>query len=408
MGELDPKKKKPRRKYQSYVFYDDKGKLYAKVQVRQPTGKYKTIKKRAVNLTHVKQIAAEIQAEYADRGTAYLDGSKMTFGDLAEWYKAEFVIAPVYVDGARAEGMATWKGEEKKIDRIVAELGTKLLNDIDDDVLRHFRRKRLKTVGIATANRDMETIRAMMRKAVKKKWKKDAIDFEGLIDKSLEPRRTVTVTDAEIERVLAESRGMMKSPRLYALILTLYDGGARPSEIYPVGDYRADYSIPGEGKYVPLRWRDVMRDGEIVDVTIITSTKGKRIKKRFMAVSNRMADAYRDLWRFLLSSKNVTPEHAADLDNLIFPHRTYQSAWEVVRKAANLDCVRLRDLRRDWVTRMAKDGLSDRLAQRGAGHEQMQQTFEYTEFDMAAALQVKELLDRRSTPRTVIESDAVN
>ena len=99
-----------------------------------------------------------------------------------------------------------------------------------------------------------------------------------------------------------------------------------------------------------------------------------------------------ELWKFLQTSKTI-PEHSAHLDNLAFPHTAFQSAWEVVSARAGVPDLRLRDLRRDWVTRLAKLGYSDRLAQRGAGHQQMQMTFGYTEFDMEAALQAKAVLD---------------
>lgn len=105
-----------------------------------------------------------------------------------------------------------------------------------------------------------------------------------------------------------------------------------------------------------------------------------------------MKVAFLELWNFLLKSKTI-PAHAAALDNLVFPHTSYQGGWNVVRTKAGLPSLRLRDLRRDWVTRLAREGFSDKLAQHGAGHKTMQMSYEYTVFDREAALQAKALLD---------------
>jgi integrase len=94
-----------------------------------------------------------------------------------------------------------------------------------------------------------------------------------------------------------------------------------------------------------------------------------------------------------LQNSKTIPEHSADLNNLIFPHKTFQTGWEIVRAKAGVPHLRLRDLRRDWVTRLARLGFSDKLAQRAAGHKQIQVNFDYTEFDQAAALQAKALID---------------
>lgn len=388
-----PKKSKRRRRYGSFAWTDKKtGSLYARVRLTQADGTVKTIYKRADNMKHAQQLAEEIKNEHDSRGQAFIDGRTMNFRSLAEWYKKEFVVPPLYVDGQKTEGMRSWEHERSKIDRIVEELGDRPITDIDDSDFRKFRRERLKSVKISTANRDFETIRAMFRKAKKKKWVKEVPDFEGFIEKSLERRRTVTVTAKQEEAVIRESRKLLKTtaPRLYALIVSLRDSGARPNELYPVNDYGKQ-----RAKYEPIRWRDVFDDkGVIRDLTRLVSFKGKIREERLAVVTERMKKAFVELWEFLLQSKNVTPDHAAHLDNLVFPHTSYKKSWATVRSAAGVPDLRLRDLRRDWVTRLGRLGYSDKLAQRGAGHKKIQTSFEYTEFDEAAALQAKSLLDQ--------------
>lgn len=380
------------RRKAGFVWTDKKtGHIYARVQIRESNGKIKSVYKRALNPTHAEQLANEILEENENRGQGYLDGRNMRFTKLADWYKTEFVIPPVYIDGKKVEGMRTWESERAKIDRIVAELGYEFINEIDEAVFRKYRRKRLKTVSVTTVNRDFETIRAMFRRAKKKKWIKEVPDFEDFIDKSFERRRTVTVTDLQEKEIIKESRKVLRTtaPRLYALIVSLRDSGARPNELYPVNDHSKEKT-----KYEPIRWRDLFDEtGEIRKITRLVSFKGKVIETRLAVVSERMKLAFLELWKFLKQSKNVTPDHAAHLDNLVFPYTTFKKSWDIVRTAAGLPDLRLRDLRRDWVTRLGRLGYSDKLAQRGAGHKKMQTSFEYTEFDEAAALQAKALID---------------
>ncbi|MGE3384997.1 MAG: tyrosine-type recombinase/integrase [Pyrinomonadaceae bacterium] len=385
-------KPRKRRRYGSFAWTDKKtGRLYARVRLTQADGTVKTFYRLATSVKHAEQLADEIKAEHECRGQAFIDGRSMTFAHLAEWYKREFVIAPVYVDGQKTEGMRTWESERAKIDRIVTELGELLIGEMDETDFRHFRRNRLKSVKIATANRDFETIRAMFRKAKKKKWIREIPDFEGFIEKSLEKRRTVTLTTKQESDLLREARKIRESsaPRLYALIISLRDSGARPNELYPVNDYSES-----KDKYDPLRWRDVFdENGRIRDLTRLVSFKGKMREERIAVITDRMKRALLELWTFLQQSKNVTPDHSASLENLVFPHTSFKKSWDLVRTAANVPGLRLRDLRRDWVTRLGRLGYSDKLAQRGAGHKKIQTSFEYTEFDEAAALQAKSLLD---------------
>ena len=381
------------RRKAGYVWTDKKtGHLYARVQLRDSHGKVNQIYKRALNPTHAEQLASEILEESDARGQGYLEGRSMTFRKLADWYKKEYVIPPVYSDGKKVEGMRTWESERLKIDRIAAELGRELISDMDETIFRKYKLKRLKSVSITTVNRDFESVRAMFRKAKKKKWIKEVPDFDGFIDKSLENRRTVTVTNIEEKKILREARKLIttSAPRLYALIIALRDSGARPNELYPVNDYSEDKS-----KYEPIRWRDLFdKKGQFRNITRLVSYKGKLREERLAVITERMKKAFLELWRFLEHSKNVTPANAARLDNMVFPHTTYKKSWDIVRTAAGYPDLRLRDLRRDWVTRLSRLGYSDKLAQRGAGHKKMQTSFEYTEFDEAAALQAKLLLDR--------------
>ena len=136
----DSPKKKKRKRYGSYAWKSPSGYLYARVFIKNDDGTVKPIYRRAENITHAEQIGEELKREFENRGQAFIDGRKMTFGELAEWYKKEFVTQPVYLNGVKIEGMRTWANEQNKIDRIVKAIGKKvLISEIDDSTFRILR-----------------------------------------------------------------------------------------------------------------------------------------------------------------------------------------------------------------------------------------------------------------------------
>ena len=375
---------KKRRRHGSNYWIDPKTNLgYARVIIPQPGGKNKQITRRAKNATHAQQIADEIRAEYDERGESYLTGKNLAFSQLADWYEKEFLVPPRYVDGRKIAGLRTFENEKNKLNRLRLSFGKILISEITQDVLRRYKIKRIDAkVSIATVNRDFELLRAMFRKAVRRKWLKESpFDYgEKLIEKSLESRRKITLTDKQEKLILAEAKKIKRS-RLYYLLLALLDTGARPSELYPVNESNEDTEITFE----PVRWCDFFEHNS--EVIQLVSYKGKERKIRLAPVTERLKNALLELWESMDEDKK-NPE------DRIFPSASYKTAWRRVRSGLELDSLRLRDLRRNFRTRLGKMGFSDDLTQRLLGHEQRQMTYHYAEADLEAVKQAKRLLDQ--------------
>ncbi len=344
--------------------------------------------RRADNAIHAQQLADEIRAEYADRGQSYLTGRNQTFDNLADWYEKEFLIPPRYLNGQKIAGLRTFENEKNKLTRLRLSFGKVLVSEVGYDALHAYKLKRLDTgVAIATVNRDFELLRTMFRKAVRRKWLKESpFDFgERLIEKSLEPRRTITLTYKDEKLILDEAKKIKRS-RLYYLLLALLDTGARPSELYPVNESNEDTEI----KFEPVRWSDFFEHN--FEMVQLVSYKGKERKVRFAPVTERLKVGLLELWASLKEEKR-------NLNDRIFPSASYKTAWnktawKTVRTELKIEDLRLRDLRRNFRTRMGKLGFSDNLTQRLMGHEHLQMTFDYTEADIEAVQQAKQLLDK--------------
>ena len=118
--------------------------------------------------------------------------------------------------------------------------------------MEKFKNKRKKIDGVKTAtiNRDLQLLRAMFGKAVKKGWLEESpfLRAENLSRTSLEARRTVTTSRAEENSVLEAAKNS-GNIYLYPLVLALRDTGARPSELYPYAAYGLDLeTLPGKIK----------------------------------------------------------------------------------------------------------------------------------------------------------------
>lgn len=177
-----------------------------------------------------------------------------------------------------------------------------------------------------------------------------------------------------------EEAKKLKHSRLYYLLLALLDTGARPSELYPVNESNEDTEITFE----PVRWCDFFKYNFLM--VELVSYKGKERKVRLAPVTERLKNGLLELWESLKEEKK-------NLNDRIFPSASYKTAWRTVRSELKIEGLRLRDLRRNFRTRLGKLGYSDNLAQRIMGHEHLQMTFDYTEADIEAVLQAKKLLD---------------
>lgn len=365
-----------RKRYKSYSWTHPKTKkLYARVQIKQPDGSIKTYLKPALNKTHVEQLANEMLADYAVRKSGFLEGEVLTFSSFADWYMEHHSIPPQYSeDGTKIAGIRTYQTEKRRIEKMKTYFGEILLKNINEDVLHRYKLKREKElVSPATINRDLEILRAMFGKAVRRRWlKENPFDFgEKLIEKSRERKREIVLTESQENSILAAAKQSEKSHIYYAL-LCLMDTGARPSEIYDASTEKAE----------PVKWKDFF-DYDFKAVKL-TSYKGKQIKIRFVPVSFRLKNAMLEFWKSL---------SVQDLNSQIFEIKSFKTAWKTVLKKAELENIRIRDLRRSFSTRLANLGIENDVRQRILGHEQAQTTFDYTAANLETALKIGERMN---------------
>lgn len=304
-------RKKPRARYGDYCEIID-GALYASVNIPLGNGKYRKKRKRVENTIEARQWALATLYGKVD--------PNQTFSELVKWYKAEFLIPPVYQKGKRVDGVRTYQRSRTAADRLVRYFGNFKLDDITVDVLRRYKRERLQKVSITAVNRDFALMRTMFRRAVNRKWlKENPFDHsEGLIEVSLEPKGRAPITHRTAKRLLARSR-KSEQPLLHYLLLVLAHTGARPSEVFPYDAKQGD-GILRE----PLIWQRVLQH-DFKAVTLV-SYKGRVREERIVPASEQLERGLRAL------HERTGPNP----DDLLFPFSSCKRAWATLCRSVGV------------------------------------------------------------------------
>jgi integrase len=317
-----PKKKA---RYGDYCEIID-GKLYASVNLPLGGGKYKKKRKLVENKTEARNWAL---AELAKYKSGEQPTEKMKFSDLAAWYKTEFLIAPFYKDGKKMHGLRTFKRQQVILERLEKTFGFYLLDKLTVDVLRRYKRERLKTVSITPINREFALMRTMLKKAKARKWiKENPFDLgENLIEIALEGDRQIRLDTRTAKRLVARAR-KSEQPLLFYLVLVAMHTGARPSELMPFEAYKEDLMLRE-----PLTWKNIL-EFDFKAVRLI-SYKGRAKKERIVPASDELEKGLRQMF----------DQYKPNENDLLFPVRNFKRSWKTLTRSVGCEGIWLRDFR---------------------------------------------------------------
>lgn len=316
-------------------------------------------------------------------------GERMTFQNLTQAALEGFYKPAVIIDGRKIDGVRARDTVVRQINTLNEFFGKRLIRQITTESLVDYKVWRLQTgeakllrpLRISTVNRELSTMRRLMRYAYGKGWIQKDIFFNArVIDTSAEVERTRLLTTDEECRLLAVCQGerevtyhrvrkgrketitathKLDNPRLKAMILLALDAGLRRGEI------------------LKLRWEDL--DFEARSVRIIgTHTKTER--ERLAPLSERAATELRRLM-----------ELPGDRP---FEFKGFKRSWATATRLAGIERLQFRDLRRTAITRWQQQEIPLALAGKLAGHSQLQTTMKhYTSTDVDMVRGVSERMD---------------
>src|SRR5215469_10871331 len=78
---------------------------YARVTFVDQSGKRRFVKRRGDNKTHAKDLLRGLLRDIEDCGEKSLDGDRMTFADLADYYGSRYIVPAQYVEGRKIAGV---------------------------------------------------------------------------------------------------------------------------------------------------------------------------------------------------------------------------------------------------------------------------------------------------------------
>lgn len=333
------------------------------------------------------RLVEEIRSSHGQSQT----GERMTFAELVSIASSTFYKPAVIVEGRKIDGVRahyTVVGQLRKLEdffgsRLIRQLTAESLLDYKVWRLNKFKTSSGNQLRISTVNRELSTMRRLMRFAYSKGWvQKDIFFGTRVIDMAAEMERSRLLNADEEIRLLNACQGerevvyerlrhgrqetvkamhRIDNPKLKAMILLALDSGLRRGEI------------------LKLRWEDLDIEGGLIRI-VGTHTKTER--ERLAPLSER---TIAELERVRDLSDSAHP----------FTFKSFKRSWATATRLAHIEGLQFRDLRRTAITRWQQMDIPMALAGKLAGHTQLQTTMKhYTSTDEIMVRSVSERIDQ--------------
>ena len=361
----------PRERDGSLWYYN--GDLYGRITWVDSAGKRKQKYRKSISGTkrEARQHIKDMLDDLSEQGEKGVVGAKLTFRELAEYFKLHYAIPAEYDRaGIKKAGMRAYKDTRRKLATLTAHFGGTKIPDITYGDLAQFKARRLRTPSarkgprsIASVHRELELLRRVLMIAVQHKWlrRNPFRDGDPLINKAEETARERIATKEEEERLLAACDEHHRRRHLRPFLICAFDTGFRAGEIYS------------------LRVCDVDFDDNSV---VAVSYKGKRRTERRFGMTTRLASEMRKL------VEGKKPE------DRVFAFNSVKRSFGTAKRLTGLPDFRLHDTRHTATTRLISRGMSLSEAGKLMGHSQPATTWRYAHADHATRQRAAELLEQ--------------
>ena len=336
----------------------------------ETTGKRKERRKRAKNKTDAKELVKQMLKELDEQGSKSLEAASMTFIDLAEYYKENYLLAPQYVDGRKIRGLRSVRSVKARWQTLKDYFRNKKLRSITFGNLEKFKATRLSTPtrsnkprSITSVNRELEVLRTMLNIALREGWiLKNPFSSGVLLSKADEKKRERIINREEEDRLLMACTGRRK--HLKPIIVMALDTGMRRGEI------------------LSIKWSDLDFDNRTINIRAFIT---KTMKERTVAMTERV---YKEL-------QSLYGQVATGEDALVFGIKdTIKNSFDSARKIAALTDLRFHDLRHCCASRLVQAGIPLAEVARILGHSQISMSFRYTNLGMETIKRAAFALDQ--------------
>ncbi len=373
---------------------------YARITRIEGNGKKKQYTAKADSKSHARRLRDELADNFKENGERSIDGSKMTFRELAEDYKERKLFPAKYHQNRKVGGLRSYRTALNLLNNLLVSFGNKKIRDITPSEIERFKQKRLdepvktkkknsegklETVerprAIASVNRELALLRTMLNDAVYNGWlnRSPFLNAKGLVSLADEVKRERILTFDEEKRLLEacnefvnleyerngkKIKAKAKSNRqhLRPLLIAALDTAMRSGEL------------------LKLCWKDV----DLVTRTInILAFNTKTAKARSVGMTQRVYDELSKLW-------NQSPK---DLNDLVFGIKdTVKRSFASACRDAEIEDFHFHDCRHTAITRMIQAGLSPMEVMKISGHTQMNTFARYVNPNTQAVTRIADVL----------------
>jgi integrase len=352
------------------------GNWYARLRYTTPEGKRKDLWFPAKNKSDAGEILKKKLQELETVGEKALDGDKVKFSHLAKVYKEKKLIPAKFVGDRKVAGLKSYKTPQMILEILVNHFGNRRIKSITHSDIEQYKLMRLETQTrrkeqrqIASVNRELEVLRAMLRFAIREGWLiRSPFEMgDPLISKADEVKRERVVSFEEEKHLLdscllEDKQHRQRRLHLIPLLIAALDTACRRGELFK------------------LRWNDVDLENRIITIRAMNS---KTARKRTIGITPRLQEELEKLWQS--GTKNP--------DELVFGlTHTIKTAWKSICEDAKITGLRFHDLRHTAITRMVQTKQPSAAIMKISGHSQFVTFARYVNPDTEMVTNIAEAL----------------
>ena len=358
-------------KHRNGYVYREGNSWVASVDFTDESGKRRVARRYCETKTEANRKRQELVHDIEERGEKAVDGNKLTFKALADKYKETKLIPAEYVNQRKIAGVRSLAPALFAVEILVEHFGDRRIRAITHSDIEAFKLARLKvltvrgtTRSIASVNRELEILRAILNFALRQDWisKNPFNSGASLISKADETHRERLMTFEEEKKLLAacevDSRKHLR-PILIAAV---------------------DTAMP-RGELLKLRWRNVDFAARSIEIEAFNT---KTARARAVAMTSRLESELKQLY-----------ENAPkDPEGLVFGIKdNFKNGFAAACKEAKIEGLRFHDLRHTAITRMVEAGMQPAEVMRVSGHTTPAMLWRYMNANVDTARRAANALD---------------
>jgi integrase len=386
----------PNQKRKSPRYWIEKnGRLYARLQYKDEDGRARERYQPISDKRTARSVVERMRRDLEQHGHEIFEAARLTFNDLADRYEATELVQAMFQNGVKVRGRKSVGSIRSALKPGVQHFGRRAISSIKAADLQSFKNVRLNTPveieikqrtelvdamtgrkkvvitrvtrqrqrKIATVNRELAAMRAVLNFAVANDWLvvSPFAKAKSLISAASEVQRDRVLSFDEESRLLAACIG--NRAHLKALVICALDTAMRRGEIFK------------------MRWTEVsFASGEI----LIPQSNTKTQETRRVAMTARLRSELERLWR--MSPRDPSGRVFGITNNI-------KRSWASACSDANVVDFRFHDCRHTATTRMIASGSPHTEVMKITGHSQMKTFLRYLNITPETTNRVASRLD---------------